>query len=829
MPPGVKTASSCFQQAMSKTFNGHENCILPPFYDDVTIKSKGFKQHIQNAKIILEDVRAANFTLNALKCSFFQRRIKYLGHLISEHSIELDPERTRAIVNLPAPQDAKGLRRFIGMVQFCHKFIKHLNVVLAPLYDLLKDKKKFHWSEMCQNSFDKLKKILSTPPVLYSPTISDKFILETDASEIGLGGCLKATNDNGTYIVGYCSKKFVDNETRWNIVEKEAFGIMYSVKHFHHFLAGQQFTIRCDNRVVCYVKDKKKPKNKKLLGWALELSDYDYEVEHIPSKNNNIADCLSRLMCVAVNTLSEDKFVDKQSTDPECFEALLYLKAGRKGFDVNKLGLLKRHRKQLHILNNVLMWKNKYVVPQGLRKEILELCHTHPMAGHYGAERTYQRFSEKYFWPGAPADVEHFVNSCQKCNEFNQPRTSYVRAPLQPIETTRRFELVCYDLAGPFDPVTVRGNRYVLIIVDHFSHWPEFVALRDTTATTIATALFEHWCCRYGPPERFPSDGASNVHGQVMKELCKHFGVDKSKSSRLHPQGDGMAESFVKQLKSCIQKQVEANGSNWDLFIQSTAFAVRSNIAYNTKVTPAELIIGAKLTQPLDQVFEPSTQSYNQKQGALFAKDLKCRIQNSQKLVNQELTSSRSKMKDNYDKTAKPSPFKIGDRVMLWKPYKKKGLSGCFQPKWDGPWSIVKFTGQHNMNCKIVNSADPSKTMNVHVNQLKLVKGHRDADLLTTETVKEQTPYLQADRVYEPVAVGEPFLHYLDDFDCDNIVQNIEHNMDIEIAQENENVLEPAHPQIDQRWVEVDESNIMQGNRTRGVRQDYRALLNGTE
>ena len=168
MPQGVKTASACFQQAMSKTFSGHEDCILPPFYDDVTIKSKGFEEHIRNVRMILEDVRAANFTLNALKCSFFKRKIKYLGHVISEHSIELDPERTKSIVNLPAPQDTKALRRFIGMVQFCHKFVDHLNVILAPLYDLLKNKRKFVWSVECQNAFDELKVILTSPPVLYS-------------------------------------------------------------------------------------------------------------------------------------------------------------------------------------------------------------------------------------------------------------------------------------------------------------------------------------------------------------------------------------------------------------------------------------------------------------------------------------------------------------------------------------------------------------------------------------------------------------------------------------------------------------------------------------
>ena len=202
-------------------------------------------------------------------------------------------------------------------------------------------------------------------------------------------------------------------------------------------------------------------------------------MKHVPSKNNNIADCLSRIMCISVCSLSDKKFLHVQGSDEECREAMLYVAAGKRNYDVTKLGSLKRHRKHLHVDNNILKWKNKYVVPQGLRKEILELCHDHPMAGHFAVERTYQRFSEKYFWPGAPADVEHYVNSCEKCNEFNHPRNSYVRAPLQPIETARRFQLVCYDLAGPFLPATIRGNRYVLIIVDHFTHWPEFVALCD--------------------------------------------------------------------------------------------------------------------------------------------------------------------------------------------------------------------------------------------------------------------------------------------------------------------------------------------------------------
>ena len=393
MPQGVKTASSTFQEAMTRTFSGHEGCILPPFYDDVTIKSKGFKEHLENVKIILNDVRAAELTLNVLKCSFFQRKINYLGHVISEHSIQVDPERIKAITTLPAPQNTKSLRRFIGMVQFCHKFVDHLNVILAPLYDLLKGNKVFAWTPACQSSFDKLKSIMCSPPVLYSPSRTDKLILETDASDIGLGGCLKAVNGKRTFIVGYCSKKFVQNEIGWNIVEKEGFSILFGVRHFHHYLVGCQFTIRCDNRVVTYIKDKDKPRNKKLLGWALELSDYNYHVQHIPSKNNDIADCLSRLMSItseSIAELSADDFMQGQMSDNECCAAKLYIESGKKGFDVSKLGTLKRHRKHLHISNGILMWKHRYVVPNSLQTTILELCHSHPMSGHFGVERTYQ-------------------------------------------------------------------------------------------------------------------------------------------------------------------------------------------------------------------------------------------------------------------------------------------------------------------------------------------------------------------------------------------------------------------------------------------------------
>ena len=94
-------------------------------------------------------------------------------------------------------------------------------------------------------------------------------------------------------------------------------------------------------------------------------------------------------------------------------------------------------------------------------------------APHFGIDRTITKFNSMFFWPNSHSDVNNWIRSCEKCNEFNSPAGGYIKAPLTPIVTTNQFELVCYDLAGPFLPATIKSDRYALIMVDHFSHWPE--------------------------------------------------------------------------------------------------------------------------------------------------------------------------------------------------------------------------------------------------------------------------------------------------------------------------------------------------------------------
>ena len=124
---------------MEKTFRGLENCILPPYYDDINVKGKTFDEHLDNVRLVLTRIRDCGYTLNALKCMFFQNKVKYLGHIIENGFISIDPSRTNDIVNCPMPNNVKSLRRFLGMSQFCSRFIPKYNDKISPLYNLLKN------------------------------------------------------------------------------------------------------------------------------------------------------------------------------------------------------------------------------------------------------------------------------------------------------------------------------------------------------------------------------------------------------------------------------------------------------------------------------------------------------------------------------------------------------------------------------------------------------------------------------------------------------------------------------------------------------------------
>ena len=238
-----------------------------------------------------------------------------------------------------------------------------------------------------------------------------------------------------------------------------------------------------------------------MLNWSLKLSEYDYDIVHIPLKLNDIGDCLSRLQSVCVIADVQVLFYDselsnEQNNDREISNAVKYLQQSKMNFDVNRLGSLKSFRKKLEINEKgVLVWNNKTVLPFTSRRKVLESCQDHPLSGHFASDRTCSGLCKNYFRPHAKNDVENWMHSCKTCNHYNTLSHGYVKRPLTPIETSQIFELVCYDLPVPFMPKSEKGMVYALIIIDHYSKCAGVVALPYGSAPTIAQAIYHNWIC----------------------------------------------------------------------------------------------------------------------------------------------------------------------------------------------------------------------------------------------------------------------------------------------------------------------------------------------
>eukprot|EP00731_Ephydatia_muelleri_P004432 Em0002g608a len=228
--------------------------------------------------------------------SFGMDECTYLGHIVGNGHVRPEKGKVAAVEAFPVPKTKKDVRAFLGLTGYYRKFIPEYATIAALLTELTKKEQPncLAWSSGCAEAFEALKRHLCTSPVLKCPNFERPFVLQTDASDWGVGAVLsQKDDDDNEHPVAYFSKKLLPRERRYSTIEKECLAIKLATHAFRVYLLGKPFTVQTDHHALEWL-DRLKEDNARLTRWCLALQPYQFKVKYRPGKLNGNADALSR-------------------------------------------------------------------------------------------------------------------------------------------------------------------------------------------------------------------------------------------------------------------------------------------------------------------------------------------------------------------------------------------------------------------------------------------------------------------------------------------------------------------------------------------------------
>lgn len=352
------------------------------------------------------------------------------------------------------------------------------------------------------------------------------------------------------------------------------------------------------------------------------------------------------------------------------------------------------------------------VLPENLRNTVLDMAHNIPLAGHLGNKKTRERILQNFFWPGIFIDVARYCRSCPEC----QRSTSKTKVPKVPLVSIppmdEPFRRVAIDIVGPL-PMTEQKNRYILVVCDYATRFPEAVPLKVQTAESVADALIQIFT-RVGLPQEILSDQGSNFMSKMMVELCKLLQIKKLASSPYHPETNGLTERFNGTLKGMLKCYAQQEPQKWDKQLPFLLFAYREVPQETTGFSPFELLYGRHVRGPLTlmkESFEEIDNSSHEQSVLDYIVETRNSLEKVRKMVKNNEMISKKRQKKYFDRNTKTRLLKIGEKALILLPTSTNKLLA----QWKGPFLV---TGKSSpVDYKIQIRKGVEKTY--HINMLK--------------------------------------------------------------------------------------------------------------
>ena len=785
LPFGLTTAPSVFQRLMDLVLCGltYVTCLV--YLDDIIVYSRDFDSHVQRLQEVLERLRGANLKLHVKKCCLFQRKVEFLGHVLSEAGIEMQDDKVAAIRDWPVPKNLQQLRSFVGLCSYYRRFIPGFADIAAPLHMLQRKQVPFTWTWEQDQAFNRLKERLTSAPVLGMPTDEGTFYLDCDASDVGLGAVLSQRQGNSEVVIAYSSRALSRPERNYDVTRRELLAIVYGLKAYKQYLLGRHFVIRTDHAALQWLQRTPEPMAQ-LARWLVFIEQFDFDVLHRPGARHGNADGLSRKPMEGIDdnhrvcrsmgdtvpaeldvttdvldgsageppNLPDEPLADMQLLDPEIGPIARLRQQQEEKPRIEELMAESEATKMLHsqwelleLVDGVLYrrWHCKQgkpevlqlLVPMTLRQDYMKRAHSGMCGGHLGLRRTLDQVQRRAFWFGWRRDVCKFCKQCPNCNGYFRgqlPRSG----PLQPMLTGAPMERLHLDVTGPH-PRSRRGSVFIITCIDPFTKWAEAFPAPNKEAATIARIIVEQVICRFGTPLSIVTDRAKELDGELMREICRLLDVDKLRTTAYKASTNAAAERFHRTLNSIIGKMIDENQREWDSLLPYVMAAYRSSCHEATQFTPNYLMLGREVRAPVDIVYG-SPESVQPSSYDDYADELHQRLLQAYSFVREHLQEAARRSKRHYDLRVRQQHYNIGDWVYYYNPRKYVGRQEKWSRKFTGPFLVVGVPGPVNVKLQRSRRAKPFYT---HVDKVKPYV----ADNLPKQWINEQ-----ADEQKEPAA-----------------------------------------------------------------------------
>jgi hypothetical protein len=562
VPMGLKGAPAYFQAALATiVLVGLLYATCELYIDDIIIYASTDDEFCERLIQILERCRKFNVTFNPKKVKLGLSKVEYVGHMIDESGLTFSREKISDVADFPVPTTVKMVRAFLGLCNFFREHVRGHSLIDREIRKVVTDydaTKKFVWTDTATAAFEELKTGIKNCAKLYFVDPEGSLVLETDASDYGVGAYLYYTlpkhedpkERKKQYPIAFLSKSLDARQQRWDTPEKEAFAIFLALKKWDHILRNVHFVLRTDHKNLTYINF---AGSAKVYRWKLSIQGFDFDIEHIAGKDNIVADVMSRLCPM-------------MEYSPEQVNNL---------FEGHEEILLENGRLDPEIYEKISRYHNSLV-------------------GHHGVEATIRLMNKAQVpsWPYMRKHIKYFIKySCPCCQKMSQ---------LKPVIHTRPFSTTAYrvmeilniDLMGPF-PSDRYGNEYVLVIRDAFSRWTDLHAIPSKEVSSVVPPLLKFFGT-FGWPSELRSDGGAEFVNATIDMLLQVVGTQHSITLAYSHEENSIVERANKEVLRRLQALIFESRlvAIWSDMLPLVQRIMNTQVVQSIGVSPAQIIFG---------------------------------------------------------------------------------------------------------------------------------------------------------------------------------------------------------------------------------------------